>query len=166
MKNEYTNQTKQHTVEELALTAAKRVDIVKIQMVKDKSLLYKYRAISCPNDGYQLMRQFLGDVDREYLIVLCLNTKNEPTNINCCHIGSINSSIAHPREIFKTAILSNSARIMVGHTHPSGNPEPSEADLVMTARLTDAGELLGIDVLDHIILGDDDFVSLKTGGYM
>ena len=92
MKNEYTNQTKQHTFEELALTAAKRVDIVKIQMVKDKSLLYKYRAISCPNDGYQLMRQFLGDVDREYLIVLCLNTKNEPTNINCCHIGSINSS--------------------------------------------------------------------------
>ena len=94
MKNEYTNQTKQHTFEELALTAAKRVDIVKIQMVKDKSLLYKYRAISCPNDGHQLMRQFLGDVDREYLIVLCLNTKNEPTNINCCHIGSINSSIA------------------------------------------------------------------------
>lgn len=121
MRNEYTNQTKQYTVEELAHTAAKRVDIVKIQMVKDKSLLYKYRAISCPNDGYQLMRQFLGDVDREYLIVLCLNTKNEPTNINCCHIGSINSSIAHPREIFKTAILSNSAHIMVGHTHPSGN---------------------------------------------
>ena len=76
------------------------------------------------------------------------------------------NTIAHPREIFKTAILSNSARIMVGHTHPSGNPEPSEADLVMTARLTEAGELLGIDVLDHLILGDDDFVSLKTGGYM
>mgnify|MGYP002662311305 FL=1 len=166
MKNQYSNQSKQHTDDELANTAAKRVDIVKIQMVKDKSLLYKYRAISCPNDGYQLMRQFLGDVDREYLIVLCLITKHEPTNINFCHIGSINSSIAHPREIFKTAILSNSARIMVGHTHPSGNPEPSEADLVMTARLTEAGEILGIDVLDHIILGDDDFVSLKTGGYM
>jgi DNA repair protein RadC len=76
MKNEYTNQTKQHTVEELARTADKRVDIVKIQMVKDKSLMYKYRSICCPNDGYQLMRQFLGDADREHLVVICLNTKN------------------------------------------------------------------------------------------
>ena len=93
------------------------------------------------------MRKFLGEVDREYLIVLCLNTKNEPTNINCCHIGSINSSIAHQREIFTTSILSNSGRIMVGHTHPSGNPEPSESDLVMTAILTEAGELLDTEVL-------------------
>ena len=80
MKKEYTNQTKQHTVEELAHTAAKRVDIVKIQMVKDKSLLYKYRSICCPNDGYQLMRQFLGDVDREHLVVICLDheASNQP----------------------------------------------------------------------------------------
>ena len=81
MKNQYSNQSKQHTDDELANTAAKRVDIVKIQMVKDKSLLYKYRAISCPNDGYQLMRQFLGDVDREYLIVLCLNLKTSPQTL-------------------------------------------------------------------------------------
>lgn len=166
MIKEYTNQTKQHTVEELAHIAAKRVDIVKIQMVKDKSLLYKYRSICCPNDVYQLMHQFFGDVDREYLVVICLDTKHQPTAINCCHIGSINSSISHPREIFKAAILSNAASIMVGHNHPSGNPEPSEADLVMTARLTEAGELLGINVLDHIILGDDDFVSLKAGRYL
>lgn len=76
MRNENTNQTKQHTVEELARIADKRVDIVKIQMVKDKSLMYKYRSICCPNDGYQLMRQFLGDADREHLVVICLNTKN------------------------------------------------------------------------------------------
>ncbi|WP_281251086.1 JAB domain-containing protein [Trichococcus palustris] len=66
-------------------------------------------------------------------------------------------------DYWKVAILSNAASIMVGHNHPSGNPELSEADLVMTARLTEAGELLGITVLDHIILGDDDFVSLKMG---
>ncbi len=97
---------------------AKRVNIVSLKMVKEKSLLYKNRQILSPEDGYDLLKQFLGDVDREYFIVICLDTKNQPTAINICHIGSLNASLVHPREVMKPAILSNAASIFVGHNHP------------------------------------------------
>ncbi len=144
--------------------AAKRVDIVKIQMVKEGSLLYKNRTVHSPQNGFDLMKQFLGDVDREHFIVMCLDTKNQPTSLNICHIGSLNSSLVHPREVFKPAILSNAASIMVGHNHPSGNPEPSEADIMMTKRLEEAGDLMGIRLLDHLIIGEDTYISLKERG--
>lgn len=144
--------------------AAKRVDIVKIQMVKEGSLLYKNRTVHSPQNGFDLMKQFLGDVDREHFIVMCLDTKNQPTSLNICHIGSLNSSLVHPREVFKSAILSNAASIMVGHNHPSGNPEPSEADIMMTKRLEEAGDLMGIRLLDHLIIGEDTYISLKERG--
>lgn len=144
--------------------AAKRVDIVKIQMVKERSLLYKNRTVHSPQNGFDLMKQFLGDVDREHFIVMCLDTKNQPTSLNICHIGSLNSSLVHPREVFKPAILSNAASIMVGHNHPSGNPEPSEADIMMTKRLEEAGDLMGIRLLDHLIIGEDTYISLKERG--
>lgn len=144
--------------------AAKRVDIVRIQMVKEGSLLYKNRTVHCPQNGFDLMKQFLGDVDREHFIVMCLDTKNQPTSLNICHIGSLNSSLVHPREVFKPAILSNAASIMVGHNHPSGNPEPSEADIMMTKRLEEAGDLMGIRLLDHLIIGEDTYISLKERG--
>lgn len=144
--------------------AAKRVDIVKIQMVKERSLLYKNRTVHSPQNGFDLMKQFLGDVDREHFIVMCLDTKNQPTSLNICHIGSLNSSLVHPREVFKPAILSNAASIMVGHNHPSGNPEPSEADIMMTKRLEEAGDLMGIRLLDHLIIGADTYISLKERG--
>ncbi|EAA0223598.1 DNA repair protein RadC [Listeria monocytogenes] len=144
--------------------AAKRVDIVKIQMVKEGSLLYKNRTVHSPQNAFDLMKQFLGDVDREHFVVVCLDSKNQPIALNTCHIGSLNSSIVHPREVFKTAILSNAASIMVGHNHPSGNPEPSEADIRVTRRLEEAGELMGIRLLDHLIIGEDTYVSLKERG--
>lgn len=101
---------------------AKRVNIVSVRMVKECSLLYKDRVVRSPEDGYNLLKQFLGNVDREYFVVVCLDTKNQPTAINVCHIGSLNASLVHPREVMKPAILSNAASIMVGHNHPSGNP--------------------------------------------
>jgi len=85
-------------------------------MVKESSLLYKNRCIRCPEDG----KQFLGEVDREYFIVVCLDPNNQPTAINICHIGSLNASLVHPREVMKPAIISNAASILVGHNHPSG----------------------------------------------
>lgn len=115
------NQGRALTVNKEQKVPAKRVDIVKIQMVKESSLLYGKRTVLCPQNGFDLMSQFLGDVDREYVVVLCLDSKNQPTSLNVCHIGSLNSSFMHPREVFKTAILSNAASIMVGHNHPSGN---------------------------------------------
>lgn len=99
---------------------AKRVDIVHVELVKEKSLLYCNRRVRSPQDGAELFREFLGEVDREHFLVMCLNTKNEPTHLNVCHIGSLNASIVHPREVLKPAILSNAASILVCHNHPSG----------------------------------------------
>ncbi len=100
----------------------KRVDIVSIKLVKESSLLYERRSIRSPEDGYNLAKQYLGDVDREHFVVASLDTKNNPTNITTCHIGSLNSSIVSVREVFKTAILANSASIMCFHNHPSNDP--------------------------------------------
>lgn len=102
---------------------AKRVDIVSLGLVKEASLLYKDRSIRSPEDGYKLFKQFLGELDREYLVVMCLDVKDQPTAINVCHIGSLNSSIVHPREVIKTSILSGSAAsIIVLYNHPSNKP--------------------------------------------
>ena len=109
---------------------AKRVDIVSLRMVKETSLLYKDRSVRSPADGYKLFKQFLGELDREYFVVTSLDVK--PTVINICHIGSLNASIVHPREALKTAILSNSASILVAHNLPSGRPEPSQEDIDVT----------------------------------
>ena len=89
-------------------------------------------------------------MDREYFVVVCLDTKNQPTAINICHIGSLNASIVHPRECFKPAILSNAASILVGHNHPSGKSAEIREDVEVTKRLVEAGKIIGIDVLDHI----------------
>lgn len=151
--------------EEEKRVPAKRVDIVSLRLVKETSLLYKDRAIRSPEDGYNLFKQFLGELDREYFVVMCLNVKNEPTAINICHIGSLNASIVHPREVMKTAILSNSASIIVAHNHPSGQPEPSPEDIDVTKRLAEAGSLMGIELIDHLVVGSDSFVSLKEKGY-
>lgn len=94
---------------------AKRVDVVKLKMVKESSLLYKERRVKSPEDASLLFKQFLDGADREYFIVLCLDIKNQPTAINVCHIGSLNSSIVHPREVLKPAIISNAASIIGFH---------------------------------------------------
>lgn len=145
---------------------AKRVDIVKLKMVKESSLLYKERRVKSPEDASLLFKQFLDGADREFFIVLCLDIKNQPTAINVCHIGSLNSSIVHPREVLKPAIISNAASIIVAHNHPSNDPTPSREDLEVTKRLIEAGKVVGIEVLDHLIVCEESFTSLKEKGHM
>ncbi|MFD1031853.1 JAB domain-containing protein [Metaplanococcus flavidus] len=145
---------------------AKRINIVSLKLVKESSLLYKERNIRSPKDAYKLMKHFLGELDREMLIVINLDIKNAPLSINICHIGSLNASIVHPREVMKSAILSNAASIMVGHNHPSGNSTPSTEDIAVTKRLAEAGRIVGIELLDHIIVCDDEFLSFQEKGYL
>lgn len=152
--------------EEVQSSPAKRINIVSLKLVKESSMLYKERVIRSPEDGYRLMKHFLEELDREAFIVISLDTKNQPVSINICHVGSLNASIVHPREVMKSAILSNAASIMVGHNHPSGNSSPSREDIEVTKRLAEAGKIVGIELLDHIIVGDDNFVSLKEKGYI
>ena len=143
----------------------KRINIVSIKMVKESSFLYQTRQILSPKDAYEMIKEQLEGLDREQFIIACLNTKNEPTNITVVSVGSLNKAIVHPREVFKTAILSNAASIMAFHNHPSGETTPSQQDIQLTKRLYEAGELLGIKLLDHLIIGDGTFTSLKEKGY-
>ena len=145
---------------------AKRINIVSIKMVKESSFLYQTRQILSPNDAYEMIKEQLEGLDREQFIIACLNTKNEPTNISVVSVGSLNKAIVHPREVFKTAILSNAASVMAFHNHPSGETTPSQQDIQLTHRLYEAGELLGIKLLDHLIIGDGTFTSLKEKGYL
>lgn len=140
---------------------AKRVSIISLRVVKEKSMLYSNRFIRSPKDSYECIKPFLENRDREYFIVVSLDTKNQPMSINICHIGNLNSSIVHPREVFKAAILSNACSVLIGHNHPSGIVDPSHEDKEITNRLVSAGNILGIEVLDHIIVGDDTYLSFK-----
>lgn len=102
-------------------TPRKRVDIVSLQLVKEKSAYYASRTCSNPYAIYELFKPFIEKKDREHLVVAGLNIKNEPTFIQIAHIGSINQSIAIPREIVKPALLANSVAICIAHNHPSGD---------------------------------------------
>ncbi|MCO7126064.1 DNA repair protein RadC [Sporolactobacillus shoreicorticis] len=144
--------------------SAKRVSIISLRVVKEKSTLYSNRFIRSPEDGYQCIKPFLELRDREYFIVVTLDTKNQPTSINICHIGNLNSSIVHPREVFKTAVLSNAASILIAHNHPSGIVDPSREDKEVTKRLVSVGNIIGIEVLDHLIIGDNKYLSFKEQG--
>ncbi|MDU2045049.1 MAG: JAB domain-containing protein [Clostridium sp.] len=144
---------------------AKRVNIVSLKMIKESSILYSKRNISSPSEAVIIGRQVLDESDREKLLLCCLNIKNEPTDLNIVSVGSLNSSIVHPREVFKVAILSNSASIILFHNHPSGDSTPSKEDIDITERIKESGKILGIELIDHIILGDnDEYTSLKERG--
>lgn len=144
---------------------SKRVEIVSIKMVRESSVLYKNRRITCSRDAFEFGRKFLEDADREHLIVCCLDIKCQPTTVNVVSIGSLNASIIHPREVYKVSILSNAASILIFHNHPSGDPTPSNEDISITNRLKECGELLGIELTDHIIIGSSSsYVSLKDKG--
>ncbi|WNF21310.1 DNA repair protein RadC [Mesobacillus jeotgali] len=150
----------------LAKRPAKRVNIISLKVIKESSFLYPKRNVKSPEDAFTLLKEHLSDVDREYFMVVCLDTKNQPTAVNVCHIGSLNASLVHPREVLKPAILSNAASILVAHNHPSNDPTPSREDIEVTKRLNEACKIVGIDLLDHLITGSDRFVSLKEKGYL
>ena len=146
-------------------TAAKRINIVSLKLVREGSILYQTRRISSPKDAVGIGQQFLEEADREQVIVCCLDTKNQPVSVNVVSMGTLNSSLVHPREVFKTAILSNAANIILFHNHPSGDPSPSQEDISITKRIQEAGTLLGIELLDHLIIGfEDRFCSMKERG--
>lgn len=144
--------------------AAKRVDIVTCKLVKEcPSIIYAQRKITQPGEAASLVQSFLEDADREIMILLCLNRKGEPTALQTVSIGTAHSSLVHPREIFKTAILANACSIILAHNHPSGNADPSNEDIEISKRLRECGVLLGIELMDHIIIGANSvFSSLKA----
>ncbi|MCC5465385.1 JAB domain-containing protein [Pelosinus baikalensis] len=134
----------------------KHIQVVSTQMVKERNFKYEYKRITCPRDIYQILRDFIGTIDREVFVMATLDIKNNVNALHTVSIGSLNASIVHPRELFKVAILANAASIIIAHNHPSGDPAPSSEDLSLTQKLVEAGKLLDIPILDHIVVGDDE----------
>jgi DNA repair protein RadC len=119
-------------------------------------------AIKSPEDVTNMVSVRLKGKKKEHFLVLCLDTRNRLINCRPVSMGSLDTSVVHPREVFKEAISSTAASVIFVHNHPSGNPEPSKEDIELTKRLAKAGEIIGIDVLDHIIVCDRGHVSLKA----
>ncbi len=120
--------------------------------------------IHSPQDAANLMMARLRYEAREHFIILLLSTKNHVLATPVISVGSLNASIVHPREVFREAINYSAAAVILVHNHPSGDPAPSQEDIAITKKLVEAGRLLDISVLDHVIIGDSKYVSLKEKG--
>ena len=124
-------------------------------------------ASGTPATAARLIAEYIGEADREQFVVALLTVRHRLIGLHTVSIGCLTSSLVHPRECFKPAILASAAAVLVSHNHPSGDPEPSVEDVALTRRLASAGSLLGIELLDHLVLGEHGrFVSLKERGVL
>jgi DNA repair protein RadC len=145
---------------------------VTISLVRDSEFATGLPEVASPQSVAALMQTTCEALDREAFYVLLLNTRNQVIAVHPVSMGSLNSSIVHPRETFKAAIISGAAAIICVHNHPSGDPTPSREDIAITSRLKEVGELIGIPVFDHVVMGiaahggSPSFLSFKEKGLM
>ncbi len=123
-------------------------------------------SIKSPENAAALVMEEMRHLDREHFWALLLNTKNQLLARETISIGTLNSSAIHPRELFKAAIKRSAAGVILVHNHPSGDPTPSRQDIEVTRRLVEAGNIIGINVLDHLVIGDNKFISFKAEGLL
>ncbi len=144
------------------------IPIYRVSLVREREMCCYNKYIRSSANVSEMLRRYLADVDREHFVVILLDRKNQVIGFHTVSIGSLTASIVHPREVFKVAILSNAAAVIFGHNHPSGDPTPSSEDKALTSRLVEAGAILGIDVLDHVIVGDgtEKYFSFADEGLM
>lgn len=141
------------------------IPVFRVQLVRERNLSGPF--VCTPAEVAAVLSRYLADADREHFVVVLLSTANQVVGLNTAHIGTLNASVVNAREVFKPAILGNAASIIVAHNHPSGNLEPSHADLVVSKRLVEAGKLIEIPVLDSLIIGyDGRFTSLAERGLL
>jgi DNA repair protein RadC len=122
--------------------------------------------VSCAEDAAKLVMEDLRYLQQECLVAVFLDTRNQVIRVHTLSVGTLTGSPAHPREIFREALAHGSANLILCHNHPSGDPSPSREDIALTSRLRQAGELMGVPLLDHIIIGGGKYVSLKEAGKM
>lgn len=145
------------------------ISFFNLKVVKEKSGRYNIgKKISNPQDIYDVAINVIEiqDQPEESLWMLTLDTKNNITGLFEVSRGTLNSSLAHPREIYKRAVIQNASSIAIIHNHPSGDPAPSSDDVNLTRRIAESGKILGIELLDHIIVGDDKYTSMREKGIM
>ena len=141
-----------------------QVSFERVVLLKEKVGEYELpEKVGSPDQAYKAITAITSveEEAQEVFGILILNTKNKIVAVHEISRGTLNSSIVHPREVFKPAILHNAAAIICFHNHPSGDTEPSRDDIEITNRLIEAGKIMGIEILDHIIVGDEEYVSLK-----
>jgi DNA repair protein RadC len=141
--------------EQIAKPKQASVPVYKIMLVREGRVPCYNQQIRSSADASRLLHTYLAYIEREHFVIIFLSQKNRVIGINTVSIGSLTASVVHPREVFKGAILSNAASIICGHNHPSTDCQPSKEDRAITTRLVEAGRLLGISVLDHVIIGGD-----------
>lgn len=148
-------------------TAVQCVPLFRLQVVKEPhSPLYGGTKISESRDVRNLLDAHFEGRPQEEFVVVFLDAKHRPTGYQVVSVGSLTLSIVHPREVFKAAVCMNAAAVICAHNHPSGDPTPSQEDRALTKRLVESGELLGIRVLDHVVLGEDRHVSFADEGWL
>jgi len=144
-----------------------KLDMVSVRLVNDTPLMSAEK-IESPDAAVRLLGALMSEIDREAIFAVNLNTRLLPINGTMVSMGTLGQSLVDPREIFKASILSNSARIILLHNHPSGDLTPSREDIIMTNQLLQAGAIIGIPILDHIIVGSNNnqFFSFKARGIL
>ncbi|WP_117170441.1 RadC family protein [Paraliobacillus sediminis] len=167
------NLLRESTFEEL--TAIKGIGMVKAVLILASIELGKRMnqlkpqeryVIRSPEDGANFVMEEMRLLNQEHFVCLFLNTKNQIIHRQTVFIGSLNASIVHPREVYREAVKRSAASIICVHNHPSGDPSPSQEDIQVTKRLAECGKMIGIELLDHLVIGDQKFVSLKEKGYV
>lgn len=131
----------------------KEIPVVHLQIVRDSQIPYGEMKLDAPEKAADAISGFLGDVDREYLVICCVDNNLKPTYIQVAGIGTVNACLVSVPDIFKTAILSNASGLLLFHTHPSGEAKPSREDIAITRKIREAGSILDIPLHDHIIIG-------------
>ena len=122
--------------------------------------------INSPDDIYRRLYPRMRGQKKEMFVELCLDTKNQVLREDIISVGSLNANVVHPREVFKLALAESAAHIIVAHNHPSGDPTPSREDIEITRKLAETGNIMGITVLDHVIIGDGRHFSMKEAGHI
>lgn len=135
----------------------------KVMLVKDSNVPSDKKRISSPVDVVSMFKSYLQGADREHFCIAMLDRKGNLLGLNTVSVGDLHSSIVHPREVFKPAIVIGASSIILCHNHPSGDTTPSNEDIAVTRKLVEGGKILGIEVLDHVIIGDR-YCSLKERG--
>jgi len=138
-----------------------------VKLVKEQNLVTTApKIVRSPEDAFNLLCPLFSELTVEHFVAMLLNTKNHVVGISTISIGSLNSAIVHPRELFRVALLhaGTTASLIIAHNHPSNDPSPSPEDIELTKKLVAAGKLMDIPILDHIICGATNFTSLKEKG--
>jgi len=135
------------------------VPVYEVRLLRSGSRRILRPRCAAPRDVVDLFRIHIGDPDREHFVAFFLNAQNRFIGIHTVSIGTVNTSVVHPREVFKAAILRNAVSLVLAHNHPSGDPTPSAEDIAVTRGLYFCGNLLGIHVVDHVVVGVEDYAS-------